>query len=141
MGISYLAYLFISRWALTWVLAFRLLRIALLWTLVYMYLFEYLFSNLLTISLRCGIIGSYDNFNFLRNYQTVFHTPCTTFLELSDTWLCTYYIAISLWSPFTFMLGSPFAFLLCWTFHLLDFISSFAMIFFPSFYLLTARAS
>ena len=119
----------------TWVvLAFWLLWIVLLWTLVYMYAFEYLFSNLLSISLRCEITRSYGNFNFLRNCQTVFHSPYTIFLELSDTGLCTYYIAVSLWSPFTFILGSPFAFLLCWTFHLLDFISSFIMVCFLFFF-------
>ena len=59
---------------------FWLLWIVLIWTCLYLYLFEYLFSVLWGIYLGDRIAGSYVNsmFNFLRTYQTIFHSGWTT---------------------------------------------------------------
>ena len=62
------------------VFSFWLLWIMLLWTLVYKYLFESLFSILFWHIPRSGIAGSYDNSiisNSLRNRQLVFNSRCT----------------------------------------------------------------
>lgn len=53
----------------------------LLWTCVYLYLFEHLF-----FILWGGIVGSYGNsmFNLLRNHQTIFHNGWTILYPTSN---------------------------------------------------------
>lgn len=75
----YIFILFIHLFRDMWVVfSFWLLWIMLLWTLVYKYVCESLFSILFGIYLK-GIAGSYDNSisNCLRNCQIVFNNKCT----------------------------------------------------------------
>ena len=78
--ILYSVYPFICRWISGLFPLFCLLWVMLLWTLVYKYLLRSLISVLWGVYLGLELLDQYGDsvFNFLKNYQTGFHSSYTT---------------------------------------------------------------